>query len=99
MRLFCLLVVLLSASGTAILEAQTRSTALPNPAVVELTGSVTGHVFCGDTNQPARFAQVSLEAALPPGASTSYSSSTPLSTAQRARRESQRGNAEQLARP
>ena len=82
MRLFCVLVVLLSASGTAILEAQTRSPALPNPAVVERTGSVTGHVFCGDTNQPARFAQVSLEASLPPGASTSYSSSTPLSTAQ-----------------
>ena len=77
MRLFCVLVILLSASGTAILEAQTRSPALPNPAVVEPTGSVTGHVFCGDTNQPARFAQVSLEAALPPGASASSSSSLP----------------------
>lgn len=28
----------------------------------EPTGTVTGHVFCTDTNQPARFAKVSLEA-------------------------------------
>lgn len=29
----------------------------------ELTGTVSGHVFCGDTSQPARFARVSLQPA------------------------------------
>jgi hypothetical protein len=42
-----------------IASAQTRT---PIAAPPEPTGTVTGHVFCSDTNQPARFAHVSLEA-------------------------------------
>lgn len=50
-----LLVSLLSAASTA----QTKSSpALPAP---EPTGIASGQVFCSDTNQPARFAKVSLE--------------------------------------
>jgi hypothetical protein len=41
--------------------AQTHSTSTPLPPATELTGSVAGHVFCADTNQPARFAEVSLQ--------------------------------------
>jgi len=38
--------------------AQARQTSVtPEP-----TGTITGHVFCADTNEPARFAQVSLQA-------------------------------------
>jgi hypothetical protein len=37
--------------------AQTRPVTPAEP-----TGTITGHVFCADTNQPARFAHVSLEA-------------------------------------
>ena len=41
------------AAATALAQSPTPSS--------EPTGSVTGHVFCSDTNQPARFAHVSLE--------------------------------------
>jgi hypothetical protein len=37
-------------------------TPAPIAARPEPTGTVTGHVYCSDTNQPARFAHVSLEA-------------------------------------
>jgi hypothetical protein len=52
------------------LIAQTQ----PHTTAPESTGSVTGHVFCADTNQPARFAKVSLEAL--PNATASSASST-----------------------
>jgi hypothetical protein len=45
----------------------------------EATGTVTGHVFCADTNQPARFAHVSLETI--PDASARPASQNPGPTA------------------
>jgi len=39
------------------------------PVAPEPTGTITGHVFCADTNEPARFAQVSLQAIPAPSAS------------------------------
>jgi hypothetical protein len=51
--------------------AQTR-TPVPEP-----TGSVAGHVFCADTNQPARFAHVSLEAISNASASAAPADSKP----------------------
>jgi hypothetical protein len=51
------------------MQAQTHtSTAIPPEAIAEPTGSVTGHVFCADTNEPARFANISLEAVRDPSA-------------------------------
>lgn len=45
-------------ASTAVAQTRTPAPAAP---VVEASGIVTGHVFCSDTNQPARFAKVSLE--------------------------------------
>jgi hypothetical protein len=45
----------LTASTFALAQAR-QATVTPEP-----TGTVTGKVFCADTNEPARFAQVSLE--------------------------------------
>jgi hypothetical protein len=72
-RLIAVLVVALAAAS-----AQTH-TPSPSPAAVvaEATGSVTGRVFCGDTNQPARFAHVSLEAIRDPAAPAALSSASP----------------------
>lgn len=50
--------------------AQTHTATAPEP-----TGAVSGHVYCGDTNQPARFAHVSLEAI--PDASVASTSTKP----------------------
>ncbi|WP_158823221.1 collagen binding domain-containing protein [Granulicella sp. S156] len=57
----CVTALLLATAATA----QTHSATTP-----EQTGSVTGHVFCADTNQPARFAKVSLEPIADPPSST-----------------------------
>ena len=62
---------------TAALALTTASRAQSPTRPPEPTGSVTGHVFCSDTNQPARFAHVSLEAV--PTASTTPTSSNPSS--------------------
>lgn len=51
--------ILLLATLSFNAAAQTRT--VPTLPAPEPTGVVTGHVFCGDTNQPARFAKVSLE--------------------------------------
>ncbi len=48
----------LVAAAALTTSAQTKSATLP---VVEARGVLTGHVYCADTNQPARFAKVSLE--------------------------------------
>lgn len=61
--------LLLLTAATAL--AQTHTSA-PDP-----TGAVTGHVFCADTNQPARFAKVSLEAIPDPSAAPSKNSQKP----------------------
>ena len=50
-----LLATLATLATTA--AAQSPTIAKPDP-----TGTITGHVFCADTNQPGRFAQVSLQA-------------------------------------
>jgi hypothetical protein len=50
---------LILALATPALVAQGRGNALSTQP--EPTGTVTGHVFCTDTNEPARFAKVSLE--------------------------------------
>lgn len=73
MRRRLLLIALAIASiGVA---AQTHSSSpTPPPAIAEPTGSVTGHVFCADTNEPARFASVSLEAVPDPSAAKSDAS-------------------------
>jgi hypothetical protein len=39
------------------------ATAQTNPSARHATGTVTGHVFCADTNAPARMARVRLESA------------------------------------
>ena len=52
----CLLTVAFAAVSFA--AAQTPQQ-VPTPP--GSTGTITGHVFCSDTNEPARFAQVSLE--------------------------------------
>jgi hypothetical protein len=67
MRRWTLLVALTIACTVA--AAQTHTPTAP-AAVAEATGSVTGHVFCGDTNDPARFASVSLEAVPAPTSPT-----------------------------
>src|SRR5277367_2334431 len=48
----------------------------------EVTGSVSGHVFCADTNQPARFAMVLLQP--PPHKFTPNEEPTPSPTARTA---------------
>jgi hypothetical protein len=57
---------LLRPSGFSIAICQFNSSKVFNKLVhlhgAETAGTVTGHVFCADTNQPARFAHVSLEA-------------------------------------
>jgi hypothetical protein len=57
------------------IRAQTQ----PHTIAPETTGTVTGHVFCADTNQPARFAKVSLEA-IRNAAATSSQLSGPSAT-------------------
>ena len=55
--LFCV------AFGLALARAQT-ATSVPEAAPApEPTGSVSGHVYCADTNQPARLAVVTLQSA------------------------------------
>jgi hypothetical protein len=53
--------LLFAALAATLAHAQT---ATPAPQTAEsVFGSVSGHVFCADTNQPARFATVNLQAA------------------------------------
>jgi len=47
--------VLLHAQGTSAPPPQT-------PSQTQYSGSITGHVYCADTNAPARFARVTLRA-------------------------------------
>jgi hypothetical protein len=61
--------LLLLTAATALAQAHISA---PEP-----TGAVTGHVFCADTNQPARFAKVSLEAIPDPSATPSKDSQKP----------------------
>ena len=46
-----------------------------NPSVRHATGTVTGHVYCADTNAPARMARVRLESAKESSGSNPQSSS------------------------
>ena len=62
----CVTALLLATTATA----QTHSATISSSTTPEQTGSVTGHVFCADTNQPARFAKVSLEPIIDPSPST-----------------------------
>ena len=48
------LALLTLAATTALAQAHIAAPSEP-------TGTVTGHVFCADTNEPARFAHVTLE--------------------------------------
>ena len=73
----CVTALLLATAATA----QTHSAPTPSPTTPEQTGSVTGHVFCADTNQPARFAKVSLEAIADPPSSAPAASSSAAPTA------------------
>ncbi len=59
MRLALCAITLAALSTPAVTQTQTA-------APQELTGAVSGHVICGDTNQPARFARVSLQPASTP---------------------------------
>ena len=53
--------LLCSALSLVLARAQTPT---PAPdATASITGSISGHVFCDDTNAPARFATVTLQAA------------------------------------
>jgi len=56
-RLIAILVLAVAAGASA----QTHTASGTTAPVPEPTGVVTGTVFCSDTNQPARFAKVSLE--------------------------------------
>jgi hypothetical protein len=78
MRRWILLVVLTIACTESPAQTLT-STPIPPPVVAEPTGSVTGHVFCADTNEPARFASVSLEAVPVPSASKPGTPAAPVS--------------------
>jgi hypothetical protein len=51
-----------------LLLLTTNALAQTHTSAPDSTGTVTGHVFCADTNQPARFAHVSLEAIPDPSA-------------------------------
>jgi hypothetical protein len=55
--LFCV------AFGLALARAQTATPVPEAPPAPEPTGSVSGHVYCADTNQPARLAVVTLQSA------------------------------------
>jgi len=65
---------------TALLLATAATAQTHNATTPEQTGSVAGHVFCADTNQPARFAKVSLEAIADPPSSTPAASPSAAST-------------------
>ncbi len=51
------------------------ATAQTNPSARHATGTVTGHVYCADTNAPARMARVRLESAKESSGSNPQSSS------------------------
>src|SRR4051812_11741578 len=72
-------IAILVLAVTAGASAQTH-TASPGPAAVvpEPTGIITGTVFCSDTNQPARFAKVSLESVHPADPAPTAKGSIPV---------------------
>lgn len=55
-------VAVMLCGGSAVAGAQRRGGVpmMPQGAPQQPTGSVSGHVFCGDTQRPARFAEIQL---------------------------------------
>jgi hypothetical protein len=65
LRLTLLCTLPMLAFGAAIAQTATppptpRIQLAPQPATPQIGGTVTGHVYCGDTQRPARFADVEL---------------------------------------